>query len=189
MPTFHGLVGHQNWLDLESLTPNIVPIMNRNSSFFFSIPPPKGNSINQQHFSEKWVPASSFFFSVRVRLYSSSPSALSSKIHIFLTSHNYLHNDAFFSHPSNSYGPFHLLQSFKKNDRSSCEGMGGFPLSITEKSSSSFGPSESAQGPALYCVFLSFYSASVVKTGRQQSKNKGRQWKGGRWGRGCMEKV
>lgn len=53
--------------------------------------------------------------------------------------------------------------------------MGGFPLSITEKSSSSFGPSESAREPALYCVFLSFYSAFVVKTGRQQSKNKGRQ--------------
>lgn len=74
------------------------------------------------------------------------------------------------------------LSSFKwkKKDGKRFEG-GMFPLSITEKSLSTFGPVESAREPELHWAFLSFYSAFVVKTGRQWSKNKRqeqRRWEG-----------
>lgn len=64
-----------------------------------------------------------------------------------------------------------------KEWKEGCVGGGGFFLFPSRQALVHLGSWMSASGPILvtYCVFLSLYTASVFKTGTQQSQNKGQR--------------
>lgn len=131
------------------------------------------------------IPVLHLMFSSSCILHSSIPLAFQSSIHLFLTFLNISDEGAFLS--ITLMWTCHLINTMHWLLDEGMEGglRGGFFLFPSQKILIQLGSSMSAWGPKLFVrLFLSLYSAFLVKTGTQQNKNKSPQGKGGGGGVG-----